>query len=273
MLGSGWYNQNSVNVGPKSLIVLLSVDTSDGQRTYFPSALANEAAKTISAGVSASPLVFSSAAGPVVADDIYVGETYDARLLQAGWNQCGFKPANPWAPAVAVTNPLAKGAAFSWHSVQIRVDRTYSPVSVTQPKEGVYVFDFGQNMAGQTQFNVICPNGPQWIYHAYGESLHPDGTVLNQYGNIMNANYTCAGTGEVETYSTMFSYYGFRYVQVTNYPGTPDESAFTAYFTHSDVEQTGSFNTNNALMNSIQHCTRFASLSNLVSFREIMHMY
>ena len=35
-----------------------------------------------------------------------------------------------------------------------------------------------------------------------------------QYGAIMNANYTCAGTGEVESYTTMFSYYGFRYVQV-----------------------------------------------------------
>ena len=51
---------------------------------------------------------------------------------------------------------------------------------------------------------------------------------------------------------------------MTNFPGTPDESAFTAYFVHSDVEQTGSFNTNNALLNQIQHCTRFASLSNLM---------
>ena len=180
MLGSGWYNEPSVNVGPKSLLVLLSVDTADGQRTYFPSSLTSSPAAAIGDKATVTPLTFTSAAGPVVADNIYIGETYDARLLQAGWNACGFKPAVPWAPAVAVANPLAKGAAMSWHSVQIRVDRTYSPIAVTQPREGVFVFDFGQNMAGYTTFNVICPQGSQWIYHAYGESLHPDGTVLNQ---------------------------------------------------------------------------------------------
>ena len=58
--------------------------------------------------------------------------------------------------------------------------------------------------------------------------------------------------------------YGFRYVQLTNFPGTPDEGTFTAHFIHSNVEQTGAFNTDNDLLNNIQHCTRFASLSNLM---------
>ena len=80
----------------------------------------------------------------------------------------------------------------------------------------------------------------------------------------MNSNYTCAGTGDVETYTTLFSYYGFRFVQLTNFPGTPDEGTFTAHFVHSNVEQTGAFNSDNDLLNSIQHCTRFASLSNLM---------
>ncbi len=58
--------------------------------------------------------------------------------------------------------------------------------------------------------------------------------------------------------------YGFRYVQVLNFPGTPDEGTFTAHFIHSNVPQTGAFNSNNNLLNKIQHCTRFASLSNLM---------
>ena len=77
-------------------------------------------------------------------------------------------------------------------------------VAITQPVFGQYVIDFGQNIAGQTTTSVVCPDGPQTITYLYGESLHPDGTVLNQYGDIMRANYTCAGTGDVETYTTLF---------------------------------------------------------------------
>jgi len=126
------------------------------------------------------------------------------------------------------------------------------------------VIDFGQNIAGQLTTNVICPNGPQWIYYYFGESLHPNGTVLNQYGSAMRANFTCAGTGDVETYTTLFSYYGFRYVQLTNWPGVPVESSFSALFTHTAVPQTCQFSSDNVVLNKIQHCHRYASLSNLM---------
>ena len=259
MLGAGWYAEPSVNVGPRSLIAMLSVTTADGARSYFASAVAP----------GAGSLSFVSTAGPVTSDNIYAGENYDARLEQPGFAACGFvpRPENPWQQAVAAPDPRAvHGAAMSWQSPASApmVDRDYSVTAITTPSDGVFVIDFGQNMAGTTTFRVVCPDGPQWIYMAYGESLHPDGTVLNQYGDIMNSNYTCAGTGDVEEYTTLFSYYGFRYVQVLNFPGTPDEGTFTAHFIHSNVEQTGAFNTDNDLLNNIQHCTRYASLSNLM---------
>ena len=119
-------------------------------------------------------------------------------------------------------------------------------------------------VAGTTTLRVICPEGSQWIFMRYGESMQADGHVLNQYGNIMNSNYTCAGTGDVETYTTLFSYYGFRYIELTNWPGVPDEGSFTGHFIHSNVGQTGSFNSDNDQLNNIQHLTRFASLSNLM---------
>ena len=257
MLGAGWYAQPSVNVGPRSLIALLSVTTADGKRSYFASSVAP----------GAGSLAFVSTAGPVTSDDIYNGENYDARLEQPGFAACGFAPPVAWQAAIAAPDPrVVHGAVLSWQSPASApmVDRDYSVAAITTPLDGVFVIDFAQNMAGTTTFNVICPNGPQWIYMAYGESLHPDGTVLNQYGGIMNSNFTCAGTGDVETYTTMFSYYGFRYVQLTNFPGTPDEGTMTAHFIHSAVGQTGAFNTDNDLLNNIQHCTRFASLSNLM---------
>jgi alpha-L-rhamnosidase len=234
--------------GPRTLRVLLSVGTSDGNRLYFGSAVPGGQPSS----ASAVPIPFTATQGPVVADDIYNGETYDATLYQPGWSTCGFS--GVWPNATSV--PSQPNAVLSWHTVPITVDDVYSPVAITQPATapGDFVIDFGQNMAGQTTTNVVCPNGPQSITYLYGESLHPDGTVLNQYGNIMRANFTCAGTGDVESYTTLFSYYGFRYVQVTNWPGVPDESSFSAQFTHSAVEPTGAFNTNNELLNNIQVC-------------------
>jgi alpha-L-rhamnosidase len=162
-----------VNVGPRSLIALLSVTTADGARSYFASSVAP----------GAGSLAFVSTAGPVVSDNIYAGENYDARLEQPGFAACGFAPQAPWQPAVAAPDPrVVHGAVMSWQSPASApmVDRDYSVGAITTPSDGVFVIDFGQNMAGTTTFRVVCANGPQWIYMQYGESLHPDGTVLNQ---------------------------------------------------------------------------------------------
>ena len=81
----------------------------------------------------------------------------------------------------------------------------------------------------------------------------------------MRSTFVCAGTGDVETYRTHFSYYGFRFVQVTNFPGVPDASAITGHFLHSFVGGDSSgLSSSNDVVNSIQHLTRMASLSNLM---------
>ena len=258
MLGTGWYAQHTIKSGPKSLSAVLSITTDDGKKHVF---------QTATAGDPSNSLVFTTAPSPVVSDDIYVGEVYDARLEQQGWNSCGFTPSTPWSPAVkADHNPISAGAAVNARTVQITVDRTYSVVNITEPlgSGNGYVVDFGQNIAGLLRINVVCPEAGTSIHMHFGESLHEDGTVLNQYGGIMNANYTCKGTGDIETYQTLFAYYGFRFVQVTNFPGVPNEGSFLALFIHSDVPQTGSLTTDNHAINAIQHATRFASLSNLM---------
>lgn len=99
MLGHGWYAevsaplqpllslcsgtlrcapcvQPSVNVGPRQLLALVSLTTADGSTAYFPSALASSARGGASAP---APLTFIAAKGPVIADNIYIGEDAHAR--------------------------------------------------------------------------------------------------------------------------------------------------------------------------------------------------
>jgi alpha-L-rhamnosidase len=273
MLGHGWFSQPSIMAGPKQLRALLSVTAPDGTTAYYATAAgAGDLAAVAAAG--AAPLTFATAPGPVLADDIYVGETYDGRVGAAldGWSTCGFAPgaAPAWAPAVApAVSPATFGSAVSAHHVQITTDRTFSvvPNGLTQPSPGVFVFDVGQNMAGQTTLRIEggCPAGTV-VTLKHAEILDETGHIHNNYlpKVPMQGTYVCAGTGGLETYRTHFSYYGFRYVQLEGFPGVPGESAVTAHFVHSDVPQSGEFLSSSSLLNAIQHATRYASWSNLM---------
>ena len=135
MLGNGWFSQPSVNVGPRQFRLLLSV-TMSGTETpmYFGSSL--------SQGAPGS-LVFAATAGPVLADDIYIGETFSGPVAAAlkGWSECGFIPPAPWNTTVApAVSPDTLGAVSSAHTVPIRIDRTFSTLSVNEPLPNLFVF-------------------------------------------------------------------------------------------------------------------------------------
>ena len=261
MLGNGWWAEPSIKAGVRQFRLVLSVTTQDGATSTYHSS---------NAAGGAGALVFNATSGPVTSDNIYDGESFDGRIAAAlaGWSECGFAPSPAWpwqateAPAVT---PTSYGAVISAHGVLIRTDRTYSVVDsgITQPKPGVFVFDFGQNMAGQTELKVEdCPNGTV-ITLIHNEILNTDGTVNRNLAK-MEGQYTCAGANGVEQYRSLFTYYGFRYVQVEGWPGEPGEEALLAHFVHSDVPQSGEFSTSSQLLNAIQHATRFASWSNLM---------
>ena len=259
MLGHGWFSQPRVHAGPRQFRLLLVATAPDGTTTRLAS---------VNAAGAPGGLAFAAAAGPVVADDIYEGETFDNRVAvaQAGWAGCGFAPAAPWAATEAPTvGPATFGSVISSHGANsvIRTDRTYGIQALTQPVPGVFVGDFGQNMAGQTTIAVEdCPAGTN-ITLFHNEILNADGTV-NRNLAPMVTTFICAGTGGKEVYRTHFTYFGFRYVQINGWPGVPGEESVAAHFVHSDVPQSGEFSSSSALLNAVQHATRFASWSNLM---------
>ncbi len=50
--------------------------------------------------------------------------------------------------------------------------------------------------------------------------------------------YTLKGKG-VEVYEPRFTYHGFRFVEVTGYPGKPDLSSLEGRVVHDDVGECG----------------------------------
>ena len=188
--------------------------------------------------------------GPIRANNEYDGEEYDAQMDLDGWSKAGFKDAG-WAPVelVQAVTPVLSAQM----SEPMRVMETLRPVSVTQPQPGVYIFDMGQNMVGWCRLNVRGPRGTRVVLR-HAEILKPDGTLY--LANIRSAQvtdvYTLKGDG-LEIYEPRFTYHGFRYVEVTGWPGAPTLKNLIGQVVSDALSPAGSFACSHQLLNQIYH--------------------
>jgi alpha-L-rhamnosidase len=187
--------------------------------------------------------------GPIVQCDNEAGETYDARREVTGWDTPGFTNAS-WTPATtgAEISPIIQAAPAE----PIRTNQAFAPVSITQPQPGLYVFNFGQNIAGWARLQVTNQPAGRRIVMRFGERLNPDGTVFRD--NLTTAlamdTYICKGGG-VETWEPQFTYHGFQYLEVQGLAQPPAGNTVTAVSVRADLPDAGSFQCSNDLINHI----------------------
>ncbi|HTI98074.1 MAG TPA: family 78 glycoside hydrolase catalytic domain [Dongiaceae bacterium] len=186
--------------------------------------------------------------GPIRANNEFDGEVYDARMEMPGWNEAGFDEFK-WSP-VQVVSPGAP-VLSAQISEPMRVRETIRPVAVTNPKPGVYIFDLGQNIAGWCRLKVSGAAGTV-VKLRHGEGVNPDGTLYT--ANMRSAKaedeYTLKGSG-VEVYEPRFTHHGFRFVEVTGFPGEPGLDAIEGRVVHDALPPTGGFTTSNPLINKL----------------------
>jgi alpha-L-rhamnosidase len=189
-----------------------------------------------------------SADGPIVANNEYDGEEYDARKEFPRWSKPGFDDSS-WKPVQLVSSPV--GALVAEMIEPIRVTQTLKPRSVSEPKPGVYVFDMGQNMVGWCRLLVSGPAGTK-VSLCHAETLNPDGTLYlaNIRGAQVTDTYTLKGRGR-EVWEPRFVYHGFRYVELKGLPRKPNLSSLEGRVVHDDLESAGEFVCSNPLLNRI----------------------
>jgi alpha-L-rhamnosidase len=185
--------------------------------------------------------------GPMVANNDFDGEEYDARREFDGWSQSGFDDSK-WQPAQIVS---ASGAIAAEMIEPIRVTGTLKPVSVHEVSPGVFIFDMGQNMVGWCRLKVSGALGTE-VSLRFAETLKPDGTLYlaNLRGAKVTDTYTLKGQG-VEIWEPRFVTHGFRYVEVTGFPGKPDSNSLEGRVVNDDLQTAGEFETSNPLLNKI----------------------
>ncbi|WUS04319.1 glycoside hydrolase family 78 protein [Streptomyces sp. NBC_01261] len=229
--------------GPQQAVMLLDVTYTDGHR------------QTITTDNK-----WSWSTGPITSNGIYAGESYNAKLEKPGWDKPGFDAAG-WQPVRTVQAPT--GTLTAAAAPPVRVTDTLAPVKLTQPKPGVYVYDFGQNIAGWERLHVKGAAGAT-VRMRTAEEVGADGTLDTTTNRSAAATdtFTLAGSGGTETYEPRFTYHGFRYAEVTGYPGTPTAKSLDARVVHTDVTSTGAFSSSDALLNQIWQNNRWTILNN-----------
>ena len=161
---------------------------------------------------------------PIVESEIYGGETYDARQEKMGWQDASFDDSTWSSAAIAETPSMAVSSQID---VPTRVTQTLRPKRMSPIGNGAYIFDMGQNMVGWVTLKVKGTTGMK-VRLRFAEILNPDGSIYT--ANLRNADatdtYILKG-GVEETYEPNFTFHGFRYVEVTGYPGAPPLEAIT----------------------------------------------
>jgi len=272
MLGNGWYNplplkfwgglnmRNALVTDRPKVRAMLRLTYADGSTENI---FTDENWKT--------------APGPVIRNNVYLGEQFDARAEIANWST-GKENDHSWKNAVVVAAP--EGVLAIQKQPPVKVTSTINPVSLKEIKPGVYIYDMGQNFAGVAQLNVKGPAGTK-VKIRYGEDIYADGTLnpmTSVAGQIKGGNggpgapaiawqedtYTLRGKGS-EVWSPRFTFHGFRYVEVTGWPGKPVLNSIKGLRLSADLEQSGEFSSSNEMFNKLDRNIQYTFLSNVFS--------
>jgi alpha-L-rhamnosidase len=249
--GSGWYRgfigfSGQHNFYGKDIAVLfqLQIKYTDG-----------------TSDVIVSDESWKNSTGSIISSEIYHGEAIDNREDQPGWNKTGFDDSKWTGVKIKDNNKVNLIATYN---EPIRKKETFKALKVFVTPNGENVIDFGQNLVGWVQVKATGKAGDKiTLYHA---------EVLDKKGNFYTENlrparqkneYTLKGGGE-EVFEPHFTFQGFRYIRVEGYPGTIRPESFTAITLYSDMKQTGSFTSSNALINQLQHNIQWGQRGNFL---------
>lgn len=253
LLGDGWYGSpfgwngeyDLYDMEANKLFAEIHIAYSDGSTDKIITD------KTWKATIS--PLLFS---------EIYAGEFYDARREQPNWNRAGFKDSD-WQ-TVAETDKYTPRLSAQTNK-PVKVVKTVQPISIQQSGTNRWIVDMGQNLVGWAKLQVKGASGTV-VRMRFAERLKNNDSIY--VDNLRNAtasdSYVLKGNGE-EIYTPHFTFHGFRYIEVSGFPGTLTKDAIVAEVISSVDDVTGKIETSSPLVNSMYSLGIWGQRSNFIS--------
>ena len=231
VVGKGWY---------RSPMPGWVNEEGKGVRAHMPAGLIAQLVLTGEDGtkqVVATDESWTAKESRIRFSEIYDGETCDATFV-----------AKEALPVVC----LEKGTQnlIPQQGEETREEEYVAAERVFTTPKGETVVDFGQEVTGYVRFTVDAKAGDV-VEISHGE-------VLDKEGNFYNANYRSAKAkllytcrDGVQTYQPHLTFFGFRFIRLDSFPGTPAPEQFTAVAMHSHMKRTGRLSSSNPLLNRL----------------------
>ncbi|MEU6540695.1 glycoside hydrolase family 78 protein [Streptomyces sp. NPDC047000] len=251
-LGDGWYRgkygfdggTRNIYGTDQSLIAQLEVTYADG-----------------TTAVVATDETWSAAPGPILTSGLYEGETFDARLDTPDWATPAGRTAAEWsAVRTADRDPRTLVAP---QGPPVRCTQEVPPVSISRTADGRHLVDFGQNLVGRLRITVDGPAGHRVVLR-HAEVLQ-DGELATRPLREAHATDTLilAGQGS-RTWEPRFTLHGFRYAEITGWPGELTADSVVARVHHTDMRRTGWFECSDPLVNRLHENVVWSMRGNFV---------
>ena len=256
ILGNGWYNQDVVDrekygwkdvvYGQPRFIAQVHITFSDGSEQLV-----------------ITDDTWKASGGPIIRNNIYLGECYDARLEKEGWNSTGYND-SAWGPVKIMNGP--GGKLVSQKLQPIKKAGIVNPVTISNPQPGVYVYNMGRNFSGWVKIKLKGEKG-KTIRLRFAETIFEDGMIdpastgVYATGVVQTDKYTFRGQG-VETWEPRFTYHGFQYVELTGYDREPTLDNVAGVVVNTAVENLGEFVCSDSMLNKIHEAIRRTVLGN-----------
>lgn len=252
LLAPGWYETplewfqepNNYGATPPALRAQLRIEHADGKVDWIN-----------------TDATWAARVSDVVHSELYDGETQDARRRLPGWTNSNTLIAD-WEKASNVEPAPVRIEAQSFQPIHI--ERTVTAKSLTEPKPGVWVYDFGQNLSGLEVLRAKGPAGTN-VQLRFAEVLNADGTIYTD--NMRTAKVTdhfiLSGSG-IEEFSPQFTFHGFRYAELTGLPTAPAKDDLTVAVIHTDAPFTAKLDTGSPMINQLWSNIQWGQRSNFV---------
>ncbi len=258
MLGNGFYGQNIafvdwLNYGAPRLRCKIWIEYENGESDSL-----------------VSGIDWKAGTGAVMFNNVYGGESYDARYEKEGWNKTGYDDTS-WQASVVIDAPT--DSLCSQMIPPIKRMKTLNPVQIFPASGGRWIVDMGQNIAGWARIRVKEKKGQQ-ITMRFAENLDSLDKELDfaslghQHTGMIQTNIYVCKSSDWEEWEPRFTYAGFRYVEVTGLSQKPDSNMIRGILVCSSVERTGHFTSSDTLMNKIYQNSLWTIEDNLHSIPE-----
>ncbi|MBQ3044616.1 MAG: family 78 glycoside hydrolase catalytic domain [Clostridia bacterium] len=195
--------------------------------------------------------------GPITANSIYLGETYDARRTEYTWQN-----------AVCIDAP--EGQLKAQYMPPIRRINEFKPMSISKLSSGSFIVTVPEMVTGWAKIRISAAEGTE-VYITYGEKLTDSGAVqkIGKYeghgGEWWPESYIqrdCfISNGDVFEYEPKFSYKGFKYIQIDGVEALTSDD-ITIYRIANDVEIISDFSCSDEMLNKLHRIMRNTLLNN-----------